>query len=877
MSSKKPESHSSRTSLVRPSGVKGWPGALAEVGDDVVLGDAAVAGHLDRGDGLAARELDGGRREGRRARRDLFGRGRARGARSARHRRPRWRWHSARPPSIAGPRARRHLRPRRGTSANSSARKAMVSQAHRRRCWDHRVNRQVAAGHRLSAFDRALGHSEPAVASGYCKGPGPSGLRGPSVQVGARSAGLSPLKGELAALARPGGECPGFSAVPRNLTYVQCDRYLSGHEPSDGTREAGPRDSRAVLPEKTRTRRPPRSRRAAPPPSRWRRSSARSPSPSSSPRTATCSASTTPRRRCSPPSRRRSTTRSTPARRPASCPSCHRGPRPGLEAGRRAHQGRGPLPGGGRGQRPGHRQGPGPEDLRQAALRLEVPPPEAVARPAGHRHLRGGHVRPAHHRQADPRHPRTGKGRPAHASTSSIDTRKNEPVVVTDETLASGTRSTARGSSSRSSADWQQGQRFVNRYVEHTALANPHADRSTYRAPPRRSELQRLSRAPPTSCPRRRSRSSRTRTASSWAAAHDDAGRRRATTCRRLPADDRFSPRLARRWREILAKVATSREQEAPRSARTGRWPRSCTRHRRDEAHGPPTNCLSPIGDELMKGLVSFLNVIESEGARARTRSSTSTGGMKRRRRRKAQGEPAPAKRSRRPPEEGVEKIKGHNYFIATVTRPPKVYRGNPFQVEVRPRLRRRAGRPTRRSSSSASRTACRCSSSAAPAASPRRSCAPTGATTCSASPRARCRSGRWRSSSTSPRVWVPFTSESKEAVAHYPEIIKEIQLAAQECGRKLATFIRKRKARRLPGAAAQHLRALHRGGGAAPSARSRARARTASRGSSSRWPHKVTGGGDGGGGEGARGARGRRAAEREGARRGAADGRRTE
>jgi len=43
--------------------------------------------------------------------------------------------------------------------------------------------------------------------------------------------------------------------------------------------------------------------------------------------------------------------------------------------------------------------------------------------------------------------------------------------------------------------------------------------------------------------------------------------------------------------------------------------------------------------------------------------------------------------------------------------------------------------------------------------------------------------------------VWVPFTSESKEAVAHYPDIMKEIQLAAQECGRKLATFIRKGKA----------------------------------------------------------------------------------
>jgi DNA topoisomerase-6 subunit B len=42
--------------------------------------------------------------------------------------------------------------------------------------------------------------------------------------------------------------------------------------------------------------------------------------------------------------------------------------------------------------------------------------------------------------------------------------------------------------------------------------------------------------------------------------------------------------------------------------------------------------------------------------------------------------------------------------------------------------------------------------------------------------------------------VWVPFTSEAKEALAHYPEIIREIQLAAQECGRKLATFIRKKQ-----------------------------------------------------------------------------------
>ncbi len=42
--------------------------------------------------------------------------------------------------------------------------------------------------------------------------------------------------------------------------------------------------------------------------------------------------------------------------------------------------------------------------------------------------------------------------------------------------------------------------------------------------------------------------------------------------------------------------------------------------------------------------------------------------------------------------------------------------------------------------------------------------------------------------------VWVPFTSESKEAIAHYPEIIRELKLALQDCGRRLSTHIRRRR-----------------------------------------------------------------------------------
>ncbi|MCC6951768.1 MAG: DNA topoisomerase VI subunit B [Phycisphaerales bacterium] len=41
--------------------------------------------------------------------------------------------------------------------------------------------------------------------------------------------------------------------------------------------------------------------------------------------------------------------------------------------------------------------------------------------------------------------------------------------------------------------------------------------------------------------------------------------------------------------------------------------------------------------------------------------------------------------------------------------------------------------------------------------------------------------------------VWVPFTSESKEAIADYDEIRKEMKLALMECGRKLGIYLRKR------------------------------------------------------------------------------------
>jgi len=42
--------------------------------------------------------------------------------------------------------------------------------------------------------------------------------------------------------------------------------------------------------------------------------------------------------------------------------------------------------------------------------------------------------------------------------------------------------------------------------------------------------------------------------------------------------------------------------------------------------------------------------------------------------------------------------------------------------------------------------------------------------------------------------VWVPFTSESKEAIAHYAEIIKEMVYGMQECGRQLSVHLSRRR-----------------------------------------------------------------------------------
>ena len=162
----------------------------------------------------------------------------------------------------------------------------------------------------------------------------------------------------------------------------------------------------------------------------------------------------------------------------------------------------------------------------------------------------------------------------------------------------------------------------------------------------------------------------------------------------------------------------------------------------------PPTNCISPIGEELL--------------------------------------------------EKGLRKEINAEFYCAT-TRPPAVYRGNPFVVEAGIAY---GGEQDVEGSVKALRYANR-----VPLLFQQGACAITKSIVSTA----------WRNYGLSQSkgafpvgpativtsinsVWVPFTSESKEAIAHYPEIIKELKLALQECGRKLSMFIHKKKRIQMEG-----------------------------------------------------------------------------
>jgi DNA topoisomerase-6 subunit B len=350
---------------------------------------------------------------------------------------------------------------------------------------------------------------------------------------------------------------------------------------------------------------------------------------------------------------------------------------------------------------------------------------------------------------------RTSSRTPAHFFEVQIDTKKNEPRILEKKQIA---WESPRGTQVTLEVEgrYQKGRASVDEYLEQTIIANPHV-KLTYRTPEGETkEYPRTYDQLPPSPREIKPHPYGIELGMLLKMLQDTKGHSLSGF---LAGDfSRMSPRLA----EEICKAAGLSPRTRPRDVHGPAAEALYKAIQSTKIMAPPTNCLSPIGERaILAGL--------------------------------------------------YQQIKGD--FYTAVSRPPAVYRGNPFVIE--------AGLAYGRGAEAAD--------------GPRKKAIPLAegegeqgehelARVIRYANRvpllyqqAACVSFKavldttWRnygvpqSRGALPAgpmvifvhmasVWVPFTSESKEAIAEYDEIRKEITLALRECGRRLGAFLRRRE-----------------------------------------------------------------------------------
>jgi DNA topoisomerase-6 subunit B len=331
---------------------------------------------------------------------------------------------------------------------------------------------------------------------------------------------------------------------------------------------------------------------------------------------------------------------------------------------------------------------------------------------------------------------RTGAAKPAHYYEIQIDTRKNAPQIIADSIVEwdspHGTRVEIE-----LIGTYKKGRHSVDDYVRQTAIANPHCE--IFYAVPGDGEPLHIARGSGVMPPEPKAIKPHPYGVELGVLIR----MMKDTSVRQLGAflQKDFS-RVSSRVAQEICRAASLRPSSNTRTLAINEAERLYNAINSTKIMNPATSCLSPIGEEQILS--------------------------------------------------GLKREIGADFFTA-VSRSPAVYRGNPFQIEVGLAyggnlhsdelvdLMRFANRVPLQYQQSA--------------------CAITKAVL----------GIDWRSYGLSQSkgalpagpmllfvhiasAWVPFTSESKEAVAPYPEIMRELRLALQDCGRKLSTHIRAHK-----------------------------------------------------------------------------------
>ena len=331
--------------------------------------------------------------------------------------------------------------------------------------------------------------------------------------------------------------------------------------------------------------------------------------------------------------------------------------------------------------------------------------------------------------------PTNGK---AHYYEIAVNTKENEPQIIRED-LVDWDSHQGTAVEIEIEGSFQRGKWSVDEYLEQTAMANPHVS-LTYHAPD--GDVMRFKRATD-ALPDEPKEIKPHPYGIELGTLIKMLNETRAKKLLNFLQTD-FS-RVSRRVAQEICEKAGVYENARPKRIARQEADNLLTAIHETKIHNPPLDCIAPIGQEQIE--VGLRKQVEAD-------------------------------------------------FYTTVTRPPSVYRGIPFLIEAAVAY---GGKMKEDSSARLLRFANR-----VPLLYQGGGCIITESVI----------KGNWRqygveqsngSLPSGPLLimvhvaspWVPFTSESKEAIASYPAIQKEITLAIQECGRKLRAFLMRKKRRR--------------------------------------------------------------------------------
>jgi len=345
---------------------------------------------------------------------------------------------------------------------------------------------------------------------------------------------------------------------------------------------------------------------------------------------------------------------------------------------------------------------------------------------------------------------KTGKRSQAHDYALAIDTKKNRPDIIRDQTIEvdwdQGTQV-----SIELQAAYNKGRQSVDEYLELTAIANPHA-RFVYH--------------PPTGGEVILPRGIETLPDETQEIKPHPYGIELGTFLKMLKETEakKLGGFLTTEFSRVsgpIAKKVCAASGATPNTWVTSVAPPEAERLyntlQQTKLKAPSTNCLAPMGAEAI--LTGLLKGIKAE-------------------------------------------------FYTASTRPPSVYRGNPFQIEIGVAYGGELGADKHddvegngKAKDDPVQARVIRFANRVPLLYQQSSC-------CTFKSVLDTKWGNYglsQSSGAMPRapmvilihmasVWVPFISEGKEAIADYDEIRKEIKLGIAECGRRLGTLLRRKK-----------------------------------------------------------------------------------